>query len=33
VRVATQLIERANGRMIFAEIEQEVTRCTTILAG
>jgi TolB-like protein len=33
VRVATQLIERTNGGMIFAETDQEVTRCTTILAG
>jgi hypothetical protein len=33
VRVAAELIERANGRMIVAEIDQEVTRGTTILAG
>ena len=33
VRVAAQLIERTNGRMIFAEIDQEVARRATILTG
>ena len=31
--IAAQLIERTNGRMIFAEIDQEVTRRATVLTG
>jgi hypothetical protein len=33
VRIAAQLKQRTNGRMIFAEIDQEIANRTTVLAG
>jgi len=33
VGIAVQLIEQTNGRMVFAEIDQEVARRATVLTG
>jgi hypothetical protein len=33
VGIAVQLVKRTNGGMVFAEIDQEVTRRATVLTG